>query len=344
MSSYNDDTPALYTVEDEEPETIQVDPREFNGKTSMTKEEMVEFFCKKGLSREKVLKEVDKEFEARAPRYNGKGDKFPSEFEARQAEGARSKYYSKGYSSSGYYGASSPPRSGYASDGYSNRASAGSSSGGYPSSYASSRSPSPPRSHYERPSYGEYVYPESSGRSRGSSYGRSSSPPPPRAPSPPPAANDDREEFYSRRRPSYGEPVSPPSRSRTQRESSHRSSRRDPSPPRRAPTSRRSRGRRPSYDDYEQPHIRVRHVSPGPSTRTYRRCDGSIVIEVDNEPRRSSGKSSSSRHGRPRDYDAICEREAEIEYLMAKMNISRRTAEDHVDRNPRDQGSSSRRR
>ncbi|CAG8948837.1 hypothetical protein HYFRA_00001960 [Hymenoscyphus fraxineus] len=356
MSSHYGNTPAYYTVEEDEPESIKVDPKDFNGKTSITKEEMINFFCKKGLSREKVLKEVEKEFEARAPRYNSSGHKCTSAFESRQSDGSRSNYSSGGSydgpsgSYEDYYpryssdSSHSPPRYGE----YVQPENTGRSRAYSYRDASSNYAPPPPRSHSPQ-RYRDYVNSETAGRSWTYSSRRDSSPPPPppRAPSPPPAASYTHDDFYNRRghnNSSYDEPISPIHRSRSYYEKpSSRPSRRDPSPRRRAPPYE-SRGRRPSIDDYGRPDVHVRYVSPGPSFRDHRSRGERIVIEVEeDEPRKSSSRGSSSKDGRSRDYASVYERELEIEYFMAKMDVSRHTAEDYVHRTPREQKASSRR-
>ncbi|CAG8977779.1 hypothetical protein HYALB_00011164 [Hymenoscyphus albidus] len=184
MSSHYDNTPAYYTVEEYEPESIKVDPKDFNGKTSITKEEMINFFRKKGLSREKVLKEVEKEFEARAPRYNSSVQVLMIDQVAHMRTTVQDIH---------------PAR---------------------PILHPVMRCIFKLCPSSSSPRYGEYVNSEAAGRSWTYSSRRDSSPPPPppRAPSPPPASRYTHDDFYNRRgqdNSSYDEPISPMHRSRS---------------------------------------------------------------------------------------------------------------------------------
>jgi hypothetical protein len=67
--------PLLYTYEDEEPATIEVgNTWDFNGKTHITREELVDFSMTCGVGRPQAIKKAELEFEARAPNYGVWGE------------------------------------------------------------------------------------------------------------------------------------------------------------------------------------------------------------------------------------------------------------------------------
>jgi len=76
--------PAAYTYEDEEPESISIAPAEWNGyKSSATREELETFFINRGMDKERVKREVGKEFAAAAPQHRaGIPDPGPSRNES----------------------------------------------------------------------------------------------------------------------------------------------------------------------------------------------------------------------------------------------------------------------
>jgi hypothetical protein len=70
--------PAPYTVDEDEPETIEAeDPRDFNAKTHINREDLVDFFLAHGVSRKQAEKKAELEFEARAPNYGLWGANVP---------------------------------------------------------------------------------------------------------------------------------------------------------------------------------------------------------------------------------------------------------------------------
>lgn len=79
MSHYKSvpEQPALYTIDDDEPETIAVNPRDFGGKTDISREDLVDLFVAQGVDRKQAEKKAELEFEARAPNYGVWGANIP---------------------------------------------------------------------------------------------------------------------------------------------------------------------------------------------------------------------------------------------------------------------------
>lgn len=80
---------AFYTVEEEEPETINVDPRKYGGMTEVTHKDLEAFFIKQGATESEAKRWTGKLFEDRAPLYCAEGSrpsKGKSAFERRAVE------------------------------------------------------------------------------------------------------------------------------------------------------------------------------------------------------------------------------------------------------------------
>jgi hypothetical protein len=290
--------PALYTVDDDEPETIEVDnPRYFGGKTHVNRDDLIEFYISEGCSRKQAIKKADLEFEARAPNYgvwganvpgpsdyNIAGERHHSEASRIKADGWAAvnkvinaeKSYSRGYSSSDSGPEYSKPY--------------------YPGDHERAdvhKSRSHPRD-YEKKTYGTKYYPDefASSHSASDEY-RESRPRRGHATSEEPRVRN------VNRKPSWEKPSTAyprAERARAERER-HRSSRtRSPSPPRRTkthsdrprkreedyePSRSHARSERDTFDDFYERH------AEGKPKYVYETREGiKITVSLDEEARR----------------------------------------------------------
>ena len=91
--------PAFYTVEEEEPETIIVDPRKYAGMTKVTHKDLEAFFLKQGATEAEAKRWTGKLFEDRAPLHSAEGSRNSpgqSAFEIRARQGTQDAYESTG--------------------------------------------------------------------------------------------------------------------------------------------------------------------------------------------------------------------------------------------------------
>ncbi|EPE36900.1 hypothetical protein GLAREA_09063 [Glarea lozoyensis ATCC 20868] len=293
--------PALYTVDDDEPDTIEVDnPRDFGGKTHVTRDDLTEFYISEGCSRKQAIKKADLEFEARAPNYGlwganvagpsdyniagGRHHSEASRIKAQVWEAANNivndeKSYSRGYSPSDSDREYSKPY--------------------YPEDHKRSdvhKSRSHPQD-YEKKTYGTRYYPDEfpSSHSASDKY-REARPRKSHSTSEEPRVHHvDREPSWAKESTSYPRAE----RARAERDH-HRSSRaRSPSPPRRTRTHRReeeyepsrSRSERDTFDDFYQRH------AEGKPKHVYETREGiKITVIPDEEPRR---RRSEAKYGSP---------------------------------------------